>query len=138
MKNDAHLKPLSEALEDHSPEGIAILTAEPCGSRRRSSSRWSRSSCRRLIWSFVGRADVIVSAQGTLSPESEVRRIYAPIDGELADLYIAEGQPVSEGRCARAHQRARRDRGREQRARSAQLKLDDAEREWKQFPEKKR
>ena len=30
-------------------------------------------------------------------PDSEVRRIYAPVDGELANLYIAEGQPVSKG-----------------------------------------
>ena len=41
MKNDAHPKPLPEALEDHGVEGIAILTAEPV--------RLTRA----LIWAMV-------------------------------------------------------------------------------------
>ena len=50
-----------------------------------------------LAWSFFGRADVLVTAQGVLQPDSEVRRFHAPVDGELANLYVAEGQPVSKG-----------------------------------------
>jgi len=85
---------------------------------------------------FVGHVDVMVSAQGTLAPESEVRRFYAPIDGELADLYIAEGQPVrKDDVVARLNARGAIEAA--SNALEAQLKLDDAEREWKQFPEKK-
>src|SRR6202008_377466 len=85
---------------------------------------------------FVGRVDVLAGAPGTLSPESEVRRIYAPIDGELADLYIAEGQPVSKGDVlARLNARGAIEAA--SNALQAQLKLDDAEHEWKEFPEKK-
>jgi HlyD family secretion protein len=77
-----------------------------------------------------------VTAQGTLSPESEVRRIYAPIDGELADLYIAEGQPVQKDDVlARINARGAIEAA--SNALEARLKLDDAEREWSQFPEKK-
>ena len=50
-----------------------------------------------LAWSFFGKANVIVAASGVLVPNSEVRRIYAPVDGELANLYIAAGQPVLQG-----------------------------------------
>src|ERR1700733_1922450 len=130
------LKPLAEALEDHSAEGIAILTAEPVRLARALVLIMVGLVIAGLLWSFFGRADVIVSAQGTLAPESEVRRFYAPIDGELADLYVAEGQPVSKGDViARLNARGAIEAATN--ALQAQLKLEDAEREWKQFPEKK-
>jgi HlyD family secretion protein len=89
-----------------------------------------------LAWSFFGRADVIVAAQGMLQPDSELRRIYAPVDGELANLYIAPGQPVSKGDVlARLNARGAIEVATN--AQQAQLKLEDAERELKQFPEKK-
>lgn len=136
MKRDPHPRPLSEALEDHSVEGIAILTSEPVRIARALIWAMVALVVSGLLWSFVGRADVIVSAPGTLSPESEVRRIYTPIDGELADLYIAEGQPVSKGDVlARLNARGAIEAA--SNALQAQLKLEDAEREWKQFPEKK-
>jgi HlyD family secretion protein len=136
VKRDPHPKPLHEALEDHSVEGIAILTAEPVRMAQALVLAMVALVAAGLLWSFIGRADVIVTAQGTLSPESDVRRIYAPIDGELADLYIAEGQPVSKGDVlARLNARGAIEAATN--ALQAQLKLDDAEREWKQFPEKK-
>ncbi|HEY1996578.1 HlyD family efflux transporter periplasmic adaptor subunit [Paraburkholderia sp.] len=136
MKRDNHLRPLSEALEDHSAEGIAILTAEPVRLARVLVLTMVALVVAGLLWSFVGRADVIVSAQGALAPESEVRRFYAPIDGELADLYVAEGQPVSKGDVlARLNARGAIEAA--SNALQSQLKLEDAEREWKEFPDKK-
>jgi hemolysin D len=89
-----------------------------------------------LIWSFFGHADVITTATGTLQPESEVRRLYAPIDGELANIYIAEGQPVSKGDVlARLNARGAIEAATN--ALDAQLKLEAAEREWREFPQKK-
>jgi hemolysin D len=136
MPHANNLKPLAVALSDHSTEGIGILTGEPwrilhgviylmiglvlCG----------------LTWSFIGHADVIVTAQGAMQPDSEVRRFYAPVDGELANLYIAEGQPVSKGDVlARLNARGAIEAATN--AQQAQLKLEDAERDWRQFPEKK-
>jgi hemolysin D len=79
---------------------------------------------------------VLVSAPGTLVPASEVRRLYAPIDGELANIYIAEGQPVLKGDVvARLYARGAIEAARN--ALEARLKLEDAEREWKEFPQKK-
>lgn len=135
-KNENRLRPLTEALEDHSAEGIAILTSEPWRFTQAMVYTMVALVVTALIWSFVGRADVIVTAQGTLQPESEVRRLYAPIDGELANLYIAEGQPVSKGdTLARLNARGAIEAAKN--ALEAQLKLEDAEREWRQFPEKK-
>lgn len=136
MKNENILKPLNEALEDHSAEGIAILTSEPWRFTEATVFAMVALVVAALLWSFVGRADVIVSGQGALVPESEVRRLYAPIDGELANLYMAEGQPVSKGdTLARLNARGAIEAAKN--ALEAQLKLEDAEREWKQFPERR-
>lgn len=136
MTKENRLKPLTEALEDHSAEGIAILTAEPSRLTLAVVVAMAGLMVAGLMWSFFGHADVIVTAQGVLAPDSEVRRVYAPVDGELATLYIAEGQPVSKGDVlARLNARGAIEAATN--ALQAQLKLEDAEREWKQFPEKK-
>jgi len=136
MNTDTRLKPLSEALVDHSAEGISILTAEPWRYTQAVVVTMMGLVVAALLWSFIGTADVIVTAQGSLQPESEVRRFYAPIDGELANLYIAEGQPVSKGdTLARLNARGAIEAAKN--ALEAQLKLEDAEREWKQFPERR-
>lgn len=129
-------KPLAEALEDHSIEGIAVLSAEPWRFTRLIVLALLGLVLSGLLWSFFGHADVIVSAQGALAPESEVRRMYAPVDGELANLYMAEGQPVSAGDVvARLNARGAIEAATS--ALDAQLKLEAAEREWKEFPERR-
>jgi hemolysin D len=135
MKRES-LRPLTEALGDHSAEGIAILTAEPWRFTQAAIFTMVALVISALAWSFFGHADVMVMAPGSLMPESEVRRFYAPVDGELANLYMAEGQPVSKGDVvARLNARGAIEAATS--ALEAQLKLEDAEREWKQFPEKK-
>ncbi len=129
-------KRLAEALEDHSAEGIAVLTAEPWRFTRLTLYTILALVLSGLLWSFFGHADVIVSTQGALVPESEVRRMYTPVDGELANLYIAEGQPVSNGDVvARINARGAIEAATS--ALDAQLKLEAAEREWREFPERK-
>jgi len=136
MTHGNRLRPLTEALGDHSTEGIAILTAEPWRILHAVIYTMIALVICGLAWSFIGRADVIVTAQGALQPDSELRRFYAPVDGELANLYIAEGQPVSKGDVlARLNARGAIEAATN--AQQAQLKLEDAEREWRQFPEKK-
>jgi hemolysin D len=136
MTSGNRLRSLTEALEDHGAEGIAILTAQPWRMGEVTILAMVALVLCALAWSFIGHADVIVMATGTLAPESEVRRFYAPIDGELTDIYIAEGQPVSKGDVvARLNARGAIEAARN--ALEARLKLDDAEREWQQFPEKK-
>ena len=136
MTHANRLRPLNEALGDHSTEGIAILTAEPWRVLHAVIYTMIALVLSGLAWSFIGRSDVIVTAQGALQPDSELRRFYAPVDGELANLYIAEGQPVSKGDVlARLNARGAIEAATS--AQQAQFKLEDAEREWRQFPEKK-
>ncbi len=95
--NDEKLKRLSAALDDHSAEGIEILYSEPSSMISATIVLMLLIVVAALVWSFFGRADVIVSAPGVLGPEDEVRRVYSPIDGELVDIYVTEGAPVSKG-----------------------------------------
>ena len=136
MTTSIHLRPLVDALGDHSSEGIAILTAEPWRALHALVYTMIALVLSGAAWSFIGRADVIVTEQGTLAPAAEVRRFYAPVDGELVNLYVAEGQPVAKGDVlARLNARGAIEAA--SNAMQAQLKLENAEREWRQFPEKK-
>jgi hemolysin D len=136
MTQPNRLVPVTDALGDHSTEGIAILTAEPWRALHALLYTMIGLVLSGLAWSFIGRADVIVTEQGALAPASEVRRFYAPVDGELANLYVAEGQPVTKGDVlARLNARGAIEAA--SNAMQAQLKLENAEREWRQFPEKK-
>jgi hemolysin D len=136
MTQAHRLVSVTEALGDHSSEGIAILTAEPWRALHGLIYTMIALVFTGFIWSFIGRADVIVTEQGALAPASEVRRFYAPVDGEVVNLYVAEGQPVTKGDVlARLNARGAIEAA--SNAMQAQLKLENAEREWRQFPEKK-
>jgi len=136
MRQSSRLVPLSDSLGDHSSEGIAILTAEPWRALYALVYTMIALLLSALIGSFIGQADVIVTEQGELAPASEVRRFYAPVDGELVNLYVAEGQPVAKGDVlARLNARGAVEAAGN--AMQAQLKLENAERDWRQFPEKK-
>ena len=50
-----------------------------------------------LAWSFIGRADVIVVASGTVTPGAKEHRIYVPAKGDVTNVYVAEGMPASKG-----------------------------------------
>lgn len=98
MEKDAEgLVPLSEALQEYSAEGAEILYSEPAPLIRISIYLMVALVVAALVWSFIGHADVIVSAQGMLAPEDEVRRVYAPTEGELDSVSVREGDPVAEG-----------------------------------------
>ena len=75
------LRRFSSALEDHSVEGIEILYSEPSRIMRLTILLVAAFVGAVLVWSFFGRADVIVSAPGVLSPDEEVRSVYSPFCG---------------------------------------------------------
>jgi HlyD family secretion protein len=134
--DDNEMKRLSEALNEHSAEGIEILYAEPSRLFGAMILLIGGLLAAALVWSFFGRADVIVSANGVLSPQQDVRRIYAPIQGELVDLYMTEGLPVSEGDIL-ARLNAREAIQAATNALDAELKLTEAEQEYREFPQHK-
>ncbi len=136
MKDSNRLVALADALSDRSAESIDILTGEPWRVLHVFIYTMIALVLAALAWSFFGRADVIVTATGTLAPASDIQRFYAPLDGELVNLYVAEGQPVAKGDVlARLDSRGAVEAAGN--ATQAQLKLERAERAWQEFPEKK-
>jgi HlyD family secretion protein len=136
-QNEKELQRLSSALTEHSAEGIDILYAEPSRLVAAMIPLVGGLLLAALVWSFFGRADVIVSANGVLAPEEDVRRIYAPIQGELVDIYLTEGLPVSKGDIL-ARLNAREAIQAATKALDAELQLTEAEQEYREFPERKR
>ena len=131
--NDEKLTRLSTALDDHSAEGIEILYSEPSRMINATIMLMLLIVVAGLVWSFIGRADVIVSAPGILGPEDEVRRVYAPINGELVDIYVTEGAPVSKGDLL-ARLNARDAIQAAANAVEAELALKQVEQEHQDFP----
>lgn len=89
--------PLGQAFDEHSAEGAEILYSEPAPLIRRSIWLMVLMLLSAIAWSFIGHVDVIVSATGVVTPEQEVRRVYAPTEGELEGILVREGDPVSKG-----------------------------------------
>lgn len=133
---DEQLKPLHAALEDHSAEGIAILTSEPSRLIQGTLLVIAALLVSALVWAFVGRADVMVTATGVLEPEGEVRRVYSPVAGELVDLYVAEGLPVTAGDVI-ARLNARQAVEVAANALDAEIALSEALFQAEQFPQTK-
>lgn len=94
---DPKFSPNSILLGDQSAEGIEILTAEPSRLMRATILLLAVLLLAVLVWSFFGRVGTIVKAQGQLGPEADERLLFAPIEGQLTDLYIVEGAPVAAG-----------------------------------------
>lgn len=126
---------LSEALQDHSSEGLAIMVSEPSQLIRFTNYLLAALLCISLAWSFFGKADVIVKATGSLAPKSEIRNVYPPIEGELVDVYVSEGVPVEKGDViARINARGAIEAA--SKALEARLRLDEARQESQNFAAK--
>lgn len=135
--DDEKLRRLSSALEDHSAEGIEILYSEPSKIMRMTIVLILSFVFFALVWSFFGRADVIVTATGVLSPDEEVRRVYTPIGGELVDIFVSEGVPVSKGDVL-ARLNARDAIQAAAKALEAELTLTEVKQEYEQFPARRK
>lgn len=127
---------LATALADHGSEGATLLMAEPSPLLRAFNFLIAALLVAGLVWSFIGRADVVVTAPGSLAPEAEVRRVYAPIDGELVGLFVSEGASVMQGDVL-ARVDARGAVEAEANALKADLDLADAERNRRLLPGRK-
>jgi membrane fusion protein, hemolysin D len=128
---------LSRFLEDHSPEGVAILTDQPSRLMRITILVLVGLLIAAALWSFYGHIDVVVESAGLVKPESEQQGVYVPIKGEIVDVYVTEGMPVQKGdvlvriNSPNAIELAGQ-------ATQAEVHLAAAERGWEMFPEKKK
>lgn len=130
-------KSLQGALQDHSLEGIVILSSEASRLTRGTIYLLFGVLVAGLLWSFFGTADVMVKAEGRLGPEANERFIYTPVEGRLVDLFVVEGSPVVKGDVvARVHALGAVQLATA--ALAAELKLDAAEEALAIYPAQRR
>ena len=123
-------------LGEQSIEGIEILAAEPSRLIRVMIALLATLLLAVLAWSLFGKVGVIVKAQGQLGPEADERLLFAPIEGQLNDLYIVEGAPVAAGDVV-ARVNALGAMQLAASALMAQLKLQSTEAAFRTFPVQK-
>ncbi|MEN8189879.1 MAG: HlyD family efflux transporter periplasmic adaptor subunit [Thermodesulfobacteriota bacterium] len=87
----------SQQLEEHSVEGIEVLQG--------TSSFMAHALLYLIIaligagltWSFITKADVIITAKGRLAERKGAKKVYSPVAGELVEIFVSEGVPVGKG-----------------------------------------
>lgn len=121
-------------LQEHTPEGIEILYSEPSLFFRWTILVMLGLVVSILIWSFFARADIIVEANGVLSSEDEVRRVYSPVDAELEELLIREEEPLVQAGEPVARLRSRNAVQLRAEAQQAEIKLREVELKKQQSP----
>lgn len=123
-------------LRNHSPEGVDILASEPSALLSKTLYLLMVILVTAILWSFIGKSDVIITSSGSFVPESKIQRIFSPLGGELIDLYITEGMPIKKGDIlARIH--AVKAIQFSDAYISAKESLANKKKEWELFPIKK-
>jgi hemolysin D len=128
---------LNKFLEDHGPEGVAILADRPSRLIRATILVLFGALLAGLAWSFFGHADVVVEATGLVQPQSEQHGVFIPLKGELVDVYATEGMPVEAGDVLMRINSLTAIEVAGQTA-TATVQLAAAERTYAAFPEKKK
>jgi HlyD family secretion protein len=130
-------KGLNRFLEDHGPEGVAILTDQPSRLIRGTILVFFGLLIVAAAWSFIGKSDVVVESTGMVKPELEQQGVYLPIKGELVNLYVTEGMPIEKGDVvARINSPSAIELAGQ--ATQASVQLAAAERGYETFPTKKK
>lgn len=130
-------KGLNRFLEDHGPEGVAIVTDQPSRLIRGTILVFFGLLIAAVLWSFIGKSDVIVESAGLVKPEIEQQGVYLPIKGELVNLYVTEGMPIEKGDVvARIDSPSAIELAGQ--ATQASVHLAAAERGYEMFPTKKK
>lgn len=86
-----------EAVEEHSVEGVEIMMGQSSFLAHGMLYIVIALAASICVWSFFGKADVIIRTQGQLEPDGGATFVYSPADGELIEMYVAPGMPVEKG-----------------------------------------
>ncbi|PID41987.1 MAG: hypothetical protein CR981_02745 [Proteobacteria bacterium] len=90
-------KRLQEAFEEHSIEGMEVLQGTSSLAAHAIIYITLLILLTALVWSFLTKSDVIITAKGRLVESTEAKKIYSPVAGELIEIFVSEGVPVSKG-----------------------------------------
>jgi HlyD family secretion protein len=126
-----------DMVEEHSVEGIEIMMGQSSFLAHGLLYIVIVLAASICVWSFFGKADVVVHAQGQLEPAGGATFVYSPADGELIEMYVAEGVPVEKGDLLARLKSPMAIRAASE-ANRAEMQLELATRDKRLFPQKKR
>lgn len=87
----------ARTFENHSEEGIGVLLSRPPLLATGVIYLAVLMMVAFFIWSFFGKADVVVKVKGTVTSSIPPKSVYPPASGELLEIYVSEGSPVRKG-----------------------------------------
>lgn len=94
---EVNVKPLQDSLEEYSFEGVEVLRSTSSLAAHAVLYITVALLLSAITWAFVTKADVVITTQGKLVERTEPTKIYSPVEGELIEMFVSEGVPVSEG-----------------------------------------
>lgn len=136
MPEEKKLDSFSAAVEEHSVEGVEIMMGQSSFLAHGLLYIVISLIAVICVWSFFGKADVLVRSQGLLEPEGGITQVYSPADGELIEMYVAEGVPVEKGDLLARIKSPSAIRAAGEASRAA-MQLEMASRAKEMFPQKK-
>jgi len=137
MSAERQSQSFADALEDHGKEGLEILMENSSVLAHGIIYILAGILSAVFIWSFFGKADVIITVKGKLEPKMDMKRIYVPAAGDLIDINVSEGTVVSRNDLL-ARIKAPEAIRAASAAVKAEIQFEEAALEKEMFPEKRK
>ena len=87
-------KDLLEEIQAHRYSDFEVLNGEPARFARYTVYLMFLMLAVMAVWSVLAKAPVVVKANGTLKPKSDIKKIYTPVGGYVSEILLSVGQPV--------------------------------------------
>ncbi len=94
---DSKLKHMNEHEKEFLPAVLEVTETPPSHAARLLTYLIMLMFTVLILWSVLGKIDIIATATGKLMPASNVKTIQTLVDSEIEEIYVQEGQYVKEG-----------------------------------------
>lgn len=94
---DSKLKHMNEHEKEFLPAVLEVTETPPSHAARLLTYLIMLMFTVLILWSVLGKIDIIATATGKLMPASSIKTIQTLVDSEIEEIYVQEGQYVKEG-----------------------------------------
>lgn len=94
---DSKIKGMNEHEKEFLPAVLEVTETPPSHAARMLTYVIILMFATLIIWSVIGKIDIIATAGGKLMPASNIKTIQTLTDSEIEEIYVQEGQYVKEG-----------------------------------------
>ncbi len=137
MSTNKQPQSFTDALEEHGAEGIEILMQTSSFLAHGLIYIVTGILMAVFLWSFFGKADVIITVKGQLEAKMDMKKVYVPAAGDLIDINVGQGTFVSRNDLLARIKSAEAIRTASSAAK-AEIQFEEAAIEKEMFPEKRK